>query len=468
MAKILNNKNVYAFALLAILIFAGWIRLNNLTERPMWFDEIGSAVTTSSGVKEIFEFCLKDTWPPAYHLMLYGVKSVIGNTDFTNRFVSVVFGVLTVWAVFLLGRALFGKKEGLIAAFLLSFSPLHVYYSQEARGWAMFCLLVTLAAYCFAKINFTDNKKFYVYYVIISVLYLYTNLYGIIIFTSFCVISFLSPRRKNFFMLNAATALCFTPWLYIVFTRVLPYFSDVDFHLQNTYFACLSDVSKALLPSGSIIFYAVALGFIFVYFIRVFFKDKNLTPDIFITLLVSLSIVLVFALSLKKQVWQTRYFVVFAPLFFLIVARSVSIYKSNVLIYAFLTVFAALSFFKPSVELYVPHYFTGAKALSAYVVSKEAEYPRSIYIASRDHLTPHGILNYYFKQLKSSKRTFFMLDGRYIDYISKNNPKFVWLASETALDSRRAEIDYLKQNYALEEHKTFNDLDLYLFKKYEN
>ena len=53
--------------------------------------------------------------------------------------------------VYLLGKSLVNEKVGLVAALLLATSGLHIYYSQEARMYAMGVFVVSLALFSFVK-----------------------------------------------------------------------------------------------------------------------------------------------------------------------------------------------------------------------------------------------------------------------------------------------------------------------------
>ena len=58
---------------------------------------------------------------------------------------SVFAGVATVAVVYSLGCALVGRGAGLLGAALLGVCPLHVWYSQEIRMYALQTLLVSLS-----------------------------------------------------------------------------------------------------------------------------------------------------------------------------------------------------------------------------------------------------------------------------------------------------------------------------------
>src|SRR6185436_11699624 len=81
---------------------------------------------------------------------IFGVGRIIGTfqsaEDFRNlyysnptvfylsgRIISAVFGVATIWLVYKIGRRLFGSATSLIAAAVVTLSPIHILLSQQVR-----------------------------------------------------------------------------------------------------------------------------------------------------------------------------------------------------------------------------------------------------------------------------------------------------------------------------------------------
>ena len=67
-----------------------------------------------------------------------------GDGEVLVRLPAVLAGTLAVVAVYLLGKRLFGIRAGLVSALLAALVPFSVWYSQEARAYALFMLLTTL------------------------------------------------------------------------------------------------------------------------------------------------------------------------------------------------------------------------------------------------------------------------------------------------------------------------------------
>jgi len=116
-----------------ILIFTLVLRLITINQ-SLWLDEaIGAlAVRNMSYSDLITGFLTVDNHPPLYYFLLKFWTGIFGYSEISLRMPSVLFGVGTVFFIYLIGNRIFdSKKSGLIAAVLLSSSQLHIYYSQE-------------------------------------------------------------------------------------------------------------------------------------------------------------------------------------------------------------------------------------------------------------------------------------------------------------------------------------------------
>jgi mannosyltransferase len=138
--------------LLAILLLASFLRFYRLDAQSFWNDEGNSARIAERPLDLILEGAAGDIHPPGYYLLLHGWRALFGQNEFALRSLSVVAGVALVAFTYLLGRRLFGKSTGLIAAFLGAISPLAIYYSQEARMYALLAALSAASTYLLLRL----------------------------------------------------------------------------------------------------------------------------------------------------------------------------------------------------------------------------------------------------------------------------------------------------------------------------
>lgn len=136
------------------ILWGAWAwRLAGITSQSLWRDEVDSlrfATRPLPGVLSAF------TRPgengPLFYLLLRPWLAAAGHSEFALRFPSILMGVLAVALIFLWGKYLFGRGVGgLLAALLLAVNPYHVWYSQEARMYALVVALILLSLWWFKE-----------------------------------------------------------------------------------------------------------------------------------------------------------------------------------------------------------------------------------------------------------------------------------------------------------------------------
>jgi mannosyltransferase len=152
------RKKVRNTILILLLLTAFALRLYRLDHQEIWGDEAHSAYV--SGLPLLATVSPStETNPPLYHLILYFWVGLTSSSVFALRFLSLVLGVLTVPLVYRLARLAFGELAGLLAALLCAISPFQVYYSQEARMYALATFFTTLSMLLLARIVSGDRGQ---------------------------------------------------------------------------------------------------------------------------------------------------------------------------------------------------------------------------------------------------------------------------------------------------------------------
>ncbi len=123
--------------LILVLFLAFALRLHRLGAESLWYDETVSVHLASKSVPALIEHTAGDIHPPGYYLLLHVWTRLAGRGDFAVAFPSLLFGVLLVALAHRLGARLFGRRVGLLAAFLVTISPYNVWYSQQVRMYTV-------------------------------------------------------------------------------------------------------------------------------------------------------------------------------------------------------------------------------------------------------------------------------------------------------------------------------------------
>ena len=93
-----------------------------------------------------------ESTPPLYYYLAWGWERIFGSGETGMRLLPALLGTLLVPATWAAARVTLPARSALIAAALVALSPLLVWYSQEARPYALFVLLATLGFLFFVRI----------------------------------------------------------------------------------------------------------------------------------------------------------------------------------------------------------------------------------------------------------------------------------------------------------------------------
>jgi len=142
-----------------ILILAAVLRLQNLAYRDFWYDEAFTGVAVKEKFSGMIQMIIDDVHPPLYYASLKLFASFFNYSVYGIRFFSAIFGVLAVWAVYLLTKELFNKRAALFASFLTAIAPFAIQYSQEARMYTMLSFFLLISTYFFLKALKTNPPR---------------------------------------------------------------------------------------------------------------------------------------------------------------------------------------------------------------------------------------------------------------------------------------------------------------------
>jgi uncharacterized membrane protein len=131
-----------------LTVLAAVVRFATLGVQSYHHDEI---VTASRVFRDGFGHAMNAVWssestPPVYYAVAWVWTQLVGTHEFGLRAVSAAAGVATVPVGYLIGVELRGRRAGLWAAALVAVNPMMLWYSQEARAYALVALFGALSA----------------------------------------------------------------------------------------------------------------------------------------------------------------------------------------------------------------------------------------------------------------------------------------------------------------------------------
>jgi hypothetical protein len=140
--------------LAGLVILAAALRFWRIGHQSYWLDEVFTVrlvnedlVGMLKGVRET------ESTPHLFYSLAWLWEKVAGDGEAALRSLSALFGIATVPVAYLAARELFRPAVALTAAALVAVNPWLVWYSQEARAYALLVLLSTAALLFFLRGN---------------------------------------------------------------------------------------------------------------------------------------------------------------------------------------------------------------------------------------------------------------------------------------------------------------------------
>ena len=140
-------------ALAGLIGAAAALRFATLGVQSYHHDEVITAMRVlPGGLSHLFhEVRVSESNPPLYYLLAWGWAKAFGLGEVGLRSLSALLGVAVVPVAYLIGRELSSRRAGLVLAAFVAFNPMLIWYSQEARSYALLIFFCALSLYFFLR-----------------------------------------------------------------------------------------------------------------------------------------------------------------------------------------------------------------------------------------------------------------------------------------------------------------------------
>ena len=380
--KILLDKDSYKFYLIFAVLVGVFLRFYGLGIQSFWFDEIGTVgLATYPNLKRFFSFLLAaDVHPPLYHIFTYYWVKLFGVSEISLRIISAIAGSLALIPAYFISRNVFNKYIASSVTILMALSATAIYYSQEARSYALVLFLSSILTLLWLKmikkLNSAEiSRTELLIYGIIAVITAYTHYFGTaLVFFQLIYLIFISfnmrRRIRGFILISFLAAIMFLPW----FTLHMMF-------LKSTFGGSFWIKKQGLsfyIGLINFVFNKYLIWLIFIPFIlnkKLFiqnlsqkWEDKEFSSLISALLYLVIVPVIVFSLiSLHTPVLIERYFMILLPASYLLMVLMVHLnpdfseIKGNIYILIFALIGTIIFLFPPDIKnmkinsYYQPH-----------------------------------------------------------------------------------------------------------------
>lgn len=348
--------------LLCILAAAAAMRFYHLTYQSLWLDELHTMNGSNPNVpwSHLFNYVKTTEYTPILFFALERILfTVFGYTEFVARVLPAITGVLTVAAMYALGKELLNKRLGLIAAALCCVNYFNLFYSQDARAYILLWLFTSISYLYLIRLYKSFNKRDAIWYIVFTTLMLNTSYFSwVVIFTQLVLISIwglAEPENKfrfflRFFVLEGITFLLYLPW--IIYSKPLAGVSS--FWADRPYSNAFSNSFHEYFGFSGFLFPFLYLSLI-IYLVRASqvkhpFNRLKAQPlyfsFVFLLPSIALPMVILYLKSiLDFPVYVTRYTITAVPAVLLCIAYGMELIRNDFMRYSIVALFVFFSLF---------------------------------------------------------------------------------------------------------------------------
>lgn len=192
----------------AVTTLAAALRFPTLGDQSYWLDE---AITVDL-LRCDFGAMLRalpdsESTPPLYYVVAWTWAKVFGTGEVGLRALSALCGTAIAPVAYAVGITLSSRRVGVIVAAFAAASPLLVWYSQEARAYALYALLGALSFLFFARALRQPSRGTLIGWAAVSALALATHYFAVFaVVAEAAVLLVLTPRRSAVAAASGAVA----------------------------------------------------------------------------------------------------------------------------------------------------------------------------------------------------------------------------------------------------------------------
>lgn len=253
-ARASGQPHPVELAALILTLAALALRLWHLEFQSLWWDEGVSIYLSGVGLRELTiakDFGV-DLHPPGYHLALAIWRVFLGPSVFSDRLFSVFCGTITAPLIYVFVRQIRRVEQGIrqsaepasnqdgiaaasirapaggaapvLAALLVTVSPIDVYYSQETRMYALLPVVGLLSMIFTTRLLATGKRHDWLLWIVVNAAGLYTYYYlGLLTAAEALALLWPAIRRRQvlpWIASQMATIALFLPWAVLMIRRL--------------------------------------------------------------------------------------------------------------------------------------------------------------------------------------------------------------------------------------------------------
>lgn len=196
LARLLGDNGPILIAVVAIV--AGALALRLGADRSLWLDEATSWYQSQLPFGEMLvDLRSTDVHPPLFGVLHWLTVRIAGDGELGLRALSIAAGTALVPMLFVTGRALYDRRTGLIAAAFGALSPILIWYSHEARMYALLALFGLIAIWAQHRAIESGRIRYWLLFVPAAAAVVWTHYFGALLIATLQVVLLAVAWRRR-------------------------------------------------------------------------------------------------------------------------------------------------------------------------------------------------------------------------------------------------------------------------------
>jgi mannosyltransferase len=212
---------ILTIGVFAVIVAGSLLRWSGLNSQSLWLDEGYTLWLSRFSLADIWHALRFDTEAPLYHALIHYWCGFFGSTPWSLRALSALFGTLSCRLVYLLARRILRDNFAVaLATALYAVSFYQVWYSKEARCYALLVFLCLGSVYCLLNCLDKSNPYGLLGLTLCVTASLYTHNMALFYLPGLALIWSIYPGRrqlasrfKDALIVFAAGSLLYAPWI---------------------------------------------------------------------------------------------------------------------------------------------------------------------------------------------------------------------------------------------------------------
>jgi Dolichyl-phosphate-mannose-protein mannosyltransferase len=332
----------------ALVVLAGLVLLGLAVRlavaRGIWLDEAISIHQARLSLHGMFRtLYYGDRQPPLYPLVLWVTIRLLGHGEFAVRLPTVIAGTLVIPVLYELGRELYDRRTGLIAAAFATVSPLLVWYSQEVRMYTFATLFGLLAVLTQLRAIRKGGMGNWAAYILATAALLWSHYFGVLVIAvqQLIFVGVIVYRRRNNEPVRPL-ALGFAYSLAVLAMELVPFIVFLNHQYQSTssaagspsgayhylsFYSVLSNVAWSLWgyqPDATTVLLAALWPLFLLGSLVLLGRGGSRQTTALAAAAIGLVVLVIFVSAFDRSLFEVRNFLLLVPLMLLVIARLVT------------------------------------------------------------------------------------------------------------------------------------------------